>query len=187
MRTNPSIPRLTPSPLTVLRVTLALAAGVLVSAGAVSAQTNLNLVHAFASENGPAHPSGPLIQATDGNFYGTTFSGGASGFGTVFKMTPDGTTYISQLWGLGGDLRCSATSTETARRTSRRIVPRTAAGTSCNRVRTTPRLQATCGVCRATSRCSKAHRRVRPHGKPGGETRLPRAPVPMREGRQTRV
>jgi uncharacterized repeat protein (TIGR03803 family) len=104
MRTNPSIPRLTPSPLTVLRVTLALAAGVLVSAGAVSAQTNLNLVHAFASENGPAHPSGPLIQATDGNFYGTTFSGGASGFGTVFKMTPDGTTYISQLWGLGGDL-----------------------------------------------------------------------------------
>ena len=35
-------------------------------------------------------PRGTLIQATDGNFYGTTFSGGAGGYGTVFKMTPAG-------------------------------------------------------------------------------------------------
>ena len=41
-----------------------------------------------------------MIQATDGNFYGTTTSGGASsslctnGCGTVFKMTPDGTVTI---------------------------------------------------------------------------------------------
>jgi len=31
-----------------------------------------------------------LIQATDGNFYGTTFQGGAYGQGTVFKVTPNG-------------------------------------------------------------------------------------------------
>ena len=37
-------------------------------------------------------PFGPLIQASDGNFYGTTFGGGANNFGTVFKMAPDGTT-----------------------------------------------------------------------------------------------
>ncbi len=33
-------------------------------------------------------PSGGLIQATDGNFYGVTNAGGTSGFGTVFRMTP---------------------------------------------------------------------------------------------------
>jgi len=30
------------------------------------------------------------VQATDGNFYGTTWGGGSSGFGTVFKITPGG-------------------------------------------------------------------------------------------------
>jgi uncharacterized repeat protein (TIGR03803 family) len=32
-----------------------------------------------------------LIQATDGNFYGTTYRFGANGLGTFFKMTPSGT------------------------------------------------------------------------------------------------
>jgi len=31
-----------------------------------------------------------LVQATNGNFYGTTYSGGAFGYGTVFEMTPSG-------------------------------------------------------------------------------------------------
>jgi uncharacterized repeat protein (TIGR03803 family) len=35
-------------------------------------------------------PSGGLIQATDGNFYGTTRSGGIHGGGTIFKITPTG-------------------------------------------------------------------------------------------------
>ena len=29
-----------------------------------------------------------LIQATDGNFYGMTYSGGAYGVGTFYKITP---------------------------------------------------------------------------------------------------
>src|SRR5262249_25656465 len=33
---------------------------------------------------------GALVQAMNGNFYGTTYSGGASGDGTVFKITPSG-------------------------------------------------------------------------------------------------
>lgn len=37
-----------------------------------------------------AGPLGGLIQATDGNFYGTTSNGGANGLGTVFKITPGG-------------------------------------------------------------------------------------------------
>jgi uncharacterized repeat protein (TIGR03803 family) len=32
-----------------------------------------------------------LVQATNGNFYGTTSAGGANGYGTVFKITPSGT------------------------------------------------------------------------------------------------
>jgi uncharacterized repeat protein (TIGR03803 family) len=38
-------------------------------------------------------PYGGLVQGTDGNFYGTTYGGGTSGFssGTVFKITPTGT------------------------------------------------------------------------------------------------
>jgi uncharacterized protein (TIGR03437 family) len=32
-----------------------------------------------------------LIQASDGNFYGTTGDGGANGHGTIFKITPSGT------------------------------------------------------------------------------------------------
>jgi uncharacterized repeat protein (TIGR03803 family) len=42
------------------------------------------------------NPSSPLIQATDGNFYGTTPVGGANypGFGTVFKVTPSGTLTV---------------------------------------------------------------------------------------------
>jgi uncharacterized repeat protein (TIGR03803 family) len=36
-------------------------------------------------------PQGALVQATDGNLYGTTYGGGAEGAGTVFKITPSGT------------------------------------------------------------------------------------------------
>jgi uncharacterized repeat protein (TIGR03803 family) len=32
----------------------------------------------------------PLLQATDGNFYGTTYSAGAFGDGTVFQITTNG-------------------------------------------------------------------------------------------------
>jgi uncharacterized repeat protein (TIGR03803 family) len=37
------------------------------------------------------NPAAGLVQASDGNFYGTTYLGGANGDGTVFKITPSGT------------------------------------------------------------------------------------------------
>lgn len=51
------------------------------------AQT-LTTIASFNGTNGAA-PHGGVIQGTDGNFYGTTFSGGSS-FGTVFKLTSQG-------------------------------------------------------------------------------------------------
>jgi uncharacterized protein (TIGR03437 family) len=38
-----------------------------------------------------ASPKGGLIEASDGNLYGTTLQGGAKGFGTIFRITPAGT------------------------------------------------------------------------------------------------
>jgi uncharacterized repeat protein (TIGR03803 family) len=57
---------------------------------ASSAQT-LTTLHSFDSTDG-ANPFPGLVQATDGNFYGTTYGGGANANnGTVFKITPSGT------------------------------------------------------------------------------------------------
>jgi uncharacterized repeat protein (TIGR03803 family) len=72
----------------------------------------LTTLYSFCSQsNCPdgANPSG-LIQATDGNFYGTTYEGGADDVGTVFKITPQGTLttlhsfqgYLSDGVGPGG-------------------------------------------------------------------------------------
>jgi uncharacterized repeat protein (TIGR03803 family) len=48
----------------------------------------LATLYSFQSPAG-ATPSG-LVQATDGNFYGTTFLGGDGGKGSVFSITPSG-------------------------------------------------------------------------------------------------
>jgi uncharacterized repeat protein (TIGR03803 family) len=57
----------------------------------------LTTLHSFDLTDG-VNPDAGLIQATDGNFYGTTYSGGANNSscrsgtcGTVFKITPAGT------------------------------------------------------------------------------------------------
>jgi len=48
------------------------------------------LLHVFDKTDGTA-PTGALIQAADGNFYGTTQVGGAHNQGTIFNVTPTGT------------------------------------------------------------------------------------------------
>jgi uncharacterized repeat protein (TIGR03803 family) len=57
-------------------------------------------LYAFTGGADGGSPQGALIQARDGNFYGTTYDGGAYRFGTVFKITPDGalTTVVSLDW-----------------------------------------------------------------------------------------
>ncbi len=55
----------------------------------------LTTLHSFDNTDGDgAYPYAGLIQATDGNFYGTTAAGGAGAYGnqgTIFKITPSGT------------------------------------------------------------------------------------------------
>lgn len=47
-------------------------------------------LYSFTGGNDGAFPYAPPLQGVDGNFYGTTFQGGAFGDGTVFQMTPSG-------------------------------------------------------------------------------------------------
>ena len=66
----------------------------------------LTSLYTFQNSNDGAMPQGALIQATDGNLYGTTPCGGGSGAGTIYSITPDGTftplysfTGNSEIWG----------------------------------------------------------------------------------------
>jgi uncharacterized repeat protein (TIGR03803 family) len=62
----------------------------------VTPQGKLTMLHSFGSNGDGSEPMGTLIQSTDGNFYGTTSTGGDNSActqtpcGTVFKMTPKG-------------------------------------------------------------------------------------------------
>jgi uncharacterized repeat protein (TIGR03803 family) len=74
------------------RIVNAYAVFVLCAATAISmpAQT-LTTLHSFDGTDG-FEPSAPLVQATNGDFYGTTNDGGANNaFGTVFRITATGT------------------------------------------------------------------------------------------------
>ena len=54
----------------------------------ISASGALTTLHSFCSQKGCTdgdYPYAPLVQATDGNFYGTTSARGAKGYGTIFK------------------------------------------------------------------------------------------------------
>jgi uncharacterized repeat protein (TIGR03803 family) len=58
------------------------------------------VLHSFGgSASDGWKPAGSLIQASDGNFYGTTTSGGNFGAGTVFKITPDGVETVLYSFG----------------------------------------------------------------------------------------
>lgn len=56
----------------------------------ITSAGTLTTLHSFSLFSDGAYPWAGLIQASDGNFYGTTTAGGIHIFGTVFKMTPAG-------------------------------------------------------------------------------------------------
>ena len=51
---------------------------------------SFTVLHNFSGTSDGAGPFAALIQANDGNFYGTTNYGGPNNKGTIFKMTPSG-------------------------------------------------------------------------------------------------
>jgi len=57
----------------------------------------ITTLHNFEGKDG-AQPKASLVLASDGNFYGTTSTAGGlngTGFGTIFRMSPDGTTFTT--------------------------------------------------------------------------------------------
>jgi uncharacterized repeat protein (TIGR03803 family) len=62
------------------------------------------ILYSFTGASDGANPRGRLIQDTQGNLIGTTFLGGSSGFGTVFKLDPSGNeTVLHSFDGLDGE------------------------------------------------------------------------------------
>jgi len=55
----------------------------------ISPQGNFTSVYSFDGPNG-YFPLGPVLQRSDGNFYGTTTFGGRWDFGVVYRLTPTG-------------------------------------------------------------------------------------------------
>lgn len=59
----------------------------------ITSAGKLTTLYSFCAETecaDGANPYAGLVQGTDGNFYGTTYSGGSGFSGTVFKVTPAG-------------------------------------------------------------------------------------------------
>ena len=69
----------------------------------VTSSGTLTVLYNFAGSSDGQSPTGGLVQASDGNFYGTTSIGGNGPGGTVFKITPNGTlTTLVTFNGEGG-------------------------------------------------------------------------------------
>jgi uncharacterized repeat protein (TIGR03803 family) len=69
----------------------------------------LTTLYSFCSQTNctdGADPYAGLVQAANGDFYGTTYSGGANGnYGTVFKITPGGT--LTTLYSFCSQTNCT--------------------------------------------------------------------------------
>jgi uncharacterized repeat protein (TIGR03803 family) len=60
-------------------------------------------IYNFSGGTNGANPIGALISGADGNFYGTTYNGGVSNWGTIFQISTNGTyTGLGLLGGANG-------------------------------------------------------------------------------------
>jgi len=78
-----------PFPRTRLSLGLVLLSALTLSSGLQAAAWKEKILHSFQGDPDGAEPIGPLTPDGHGNFYGTTDIGGL-GYGTVFKLSPDG-------------------------------------------------------------------------------------------------
>jgi uncharacterized repeat protein (TIGR03803 family) len=84
---------------------LAVFLGIFTPPKSINATTATETVlHSFCTATGCLDGETPLaglVQAADGNYYGTTLAGGANNFGTIFRMTPNGT--LTTIYSFTGD------------------------------------------------------------------------------------
>lgn len=74
----------------------------------ITASGTLTVLYSFCTQAGcpdGSNPWGGLVLGTDGNFYGATFYGGVSNYGTVFEITPQGT--LTTLYSLCSQPNCT--------------------------------------------------------------------------------
>ena len=84
------------TPRGLVRAAAGLAAlSIAVTAPAVEALYSFQCLYSF--QLGPRNPQAGLVLSPDGNLYGTTYGGGSGGYGTLFRLTPNGrvTTLLS--------------------------------------------------------------------------------------------
>ncbi len=70
----------------------------------IASTGTMTILHSFGDgsvTNDGKNPQSALLQASDGNFYGTTNAGGSAGLGAIFKMTPQGQVTILHNFGDG--------------------------------------------------------------------------------------
>jgi uncharacterized repeat protein (TIGR03803 family) len=66
----------------------------------IDANGSLTMLNSFTNLSDGSFPSAGLVQASDGNLYGTTESGGSNGYGTVFRIATNG--FLSTIYSFTG-------------------------------------------------------------------------------------
>jgi uncharacterized repeat protein (TIGR03803 family) len=66
----------------------------------IPSPVTVKVLYSFQDADDGAIPADTLVEGADGNFYGTTYLGGASGYGSVFKMAASGA--LTSLYGFSG-------------------------------------------------------------------------------------
>jgi uncharacterized repeat protein (TIGR03803 family) len=68
----------------------------------VAGQVQFQALYSFTGGGDGSNPNAGLVQASDGNLYGTTYNGGTIGVGTVFRITTNGA--LTSLYSFSGNV-----------------------------------------------------------------------------------
>lgn len=79
------------------------ALAVLICTWGADSKSRFSVLYTFGGGSDGAEPYAGLMADRSGNLYGTTEAGGASGFGTAFRLAPDGTKTILHSFAGGSD------------------------------------------------------------------------------------